>query len=130
MLKTDFHTLSKVIYPIMQQKYPIMLRGKHGIGKSEIVVQLAKYIGVSALIDKRASQMQEGDLLGLPKLFETDSKVETVWYPPDWYNKACESPCILFLDELDRASPEVRQGFFELADSRKSMENHYIQIHM
>lgn len=119
MLKTDFKILANLLWPIMSCKYPIMLRGKHGIGKSDIVQQLANYIGVKALIDKRASQMQEGDLLGLPKLFEKDGKNTTVWYPPDWYNFACDEPCILFLDELDRASPEVRQGFFELADSRK-----------
>ena len=32
---------------------------------------------------------------------------------------ACEQPVVLFLDEVDRATMEVRQGLFELTDSRK-----------
>ena len=32
---------------------------------------------------------------------------------------ACEQPVMLFLDEVDRATQEVRQGLFELTDSRK-----------
>ena len=38
---------------------------------------------------------------------------------PDWLKQACEEPVCLFLDEVDRATLEVRQGIFELTDSRK-----------
>ena len=59
--------------------------------------------------------MTEGDLLGLPS---TDGEV-TTWNPPQWFKTACDTAVILFLDEVDRATPEVRQGIFELTDSRK-----------
>ena len=36
-----------------------------------------------------------------------------------WFKTACTEPVILFLDEVDRATLEVRQGIFELCDSRK-----------
>ncbi len=42
-----------------------------------------------------------------------------MWNPPDWFKSACDHPVLLFLDEIDRATPEVRQGIFELTDSRK-----------
>jgi hypothetical protein len=39
--------------------------------------------------------------------------------PPDWFKNACNEAVVLFLDEVDRATIEVRQGIFELTDSRK-----------
>jgi alkaline phosphatase D len=59
--------------------------------------------------------MTEGDLVGLPS---TDGNT-TSFNPPDWFKTACDNPVALFLDEVDRATIEVRQGIFELTDSRK-----------
>ena len=59
--------------------------------------------------------MTEGDLVGLPSV-EGNS---TRFNPPDWFKEACDTPVVLFLDEVDRATIEVRQGIFELTDSRK-----------
>jgi hypothetical protein len=102
----------------------VLLRGRHGIGKSEVVYQFAsnvadtmpdQYAGPIPVVERRASQMTEGDLIGLPSL---DGGV-TKWNPPDWFKMACDKPVVLFLDEVDRATTEVRQGIFELTDSRK-----------
>ena len=94
--------------------FPILLRGRHGIGKSSVVYQFGQERGLP-VIERRISQMTEGDLLGLPS---TDGRV-TRWNPPAWFQQACDEPVVLFLDELDRGTLEVRQGVFELADSRK-----------
>jgi len=94
--------------------FPILLRGRHGIGKSSVVYQFGKARNLP-VIERRISQMTEGDLLGLPS---TDGRV-TRWNPPAWFKQACDEPVVLFLDELDRGTLEVRQGVFELADSRK-----------
>jgi len=67
------------------------------------------------VVERRASQMTEGDLVGLPVI----KGESTSFNPPDWYKEACDNPVILFLDEVDRATLEVRQGIFELTDSRK-----------
>jgi hypothetical protein len=92
----------------------VLLRGRHGIGKSQVVFQLGEQLDLP-VIDRRASQMTEGDLLGLPKV---EGNV-TTWLAPEWLHNACNEPCVLFLDEVDRATMEVRQGIFELCDSRK-----------
>jgi hypothetical protein len=65
--------------------------------------------------------MTEGDLLGLPDTADTaiNGRKCTTWNAPDWLVTACEQPVLLFLDEVDRATQEVRQGLFELTDSRK-----------
>ena len=112
-MAVDFKTFHSFIDSIAAARYPVMIRGRHGIGKSEIVYQYAKKVGLP-VVERRASQMTEGDLVGLP-VIDGDA---TSWNPPDWYKMACREPVVLFMDEIDRATTEVRQGFFQLADSR------------
>jgi hypothetical protein len=92
----------------------ILLRGPHGIGKSQVVRQVAKSFNLP-VIDRRLSQMTEGDMVGLPS---TDGEV-TRFNPPDWYKRACVSPVCLFLDELNRATPEVMQAAFQIVLDRE-----------
>jgi len=113
-MAVDFKTFLQVVPHVTAIKKPVLIRGRHGVGKSEVVYQFAESIGFP-VVERRASQMTEGDLVGLPK---TDGNV-TSFCPPDWFKTACEEPVILFLDEVDRATIEVRQGIFELTDSRK-----------
>ena len=113
-MAVDFKTFNLAAPLVAAVKKPILLRGRHGIGKSCVVYQTAEALGLP-VVERRASQMTEGDLVGLPK---TDGDV-TSFCPPDWYQEACDKPVLLFLDEVDRATMEVRQGIFELTDSRK-----------
>ena len=101
-MAVDFATFSQIVNHVTAVRKPVLLRGRHGIGKSTVV-------------ERRASQMTEGDLVGLP----TIDAGSTRFNPPDWFKAACDRPVVLFLDEVDRATLEVRQGIFELTDSRK-----------
>ena len=114
MATIDFKTFNLIVPTLIKARFPILLRGRHGIGKSTLVYQLAKQQGLP-IVERRASQMTEGDLLGLPKIV----KGVTTFCAPDWLSEACKKPVALFLDEVDRATMEVRQGIFELCDSRK-----------
>lgn len=102
---------------VLPAEKSVMLRGIHGIGKSQVVRKIAKLIAEKEglekmpVIDRRLSQMSEGDVIGLPS---TDGEV-TRFNPPDWFKRACLEPCILFLDELNRATPEVMQAAFQIA---------------
>jgi midasin (ATPase involved in ribosome maturation) len=109
----NFKTFGSIVGLVADARHPVMIRGRHGVGKSETVYSFAKAIG-RPVVERRASQMTEGDLVGLP-IVENDS---TAWNPPDWYKQACNEPVVLFMDEIDRAVQEVRQGFFQLTDSR------------
>ncbi len=110
----DFAAFNSIVHHVTNVRKPVLLRGRHGIGKSTVVYQFADKIG-RQVVERRASQMTEGDLVGLP-IVEGNS---TRFNPPDWFKTACDEPVILFLDEVDRATLEVRQGIFELTDSRK-----------
>lgn len=125
-ISVDFKTVSRLLPIVFKSRKPVLLRGKHGIGKSEVVYQyadkMASILGledtsyVYPIVERRASQMADaGDLLGLPTL---DGET-TSFLPMKWFYQACVEPCILFLDEIDRAPSDVRQAIFELTDSRK-----------
>jgi midasin (ATPase involved in ribosome maturation) len=113
-MAVDFKTFMKIVPFVTAAKKPVLIRGRHGVGKSEVVYALAKSLGMK-VVERRASQMTEGDLIGLPSIVG-DS---TNFNPPNWYKECCDNPRVLFVDEIDRAITEVRQGFFELTDSRK-----------
>ena len=113
-MSVDFKTFVSLAPSVSAAKLPVLLRGRHGIGKSQVVYQLAAKAGLP-VVERRASQMTEGDLVGLPSVEGN----RTSFNPPDWFKVACEEPVCLFLDEVDRATLEVRQGIFELTDSRK-----------
>ena len=110
----DFATFNSVVAHVIDAGFPVLIRGRHGIGKSEVVYQFASERGLP-VVERRASQMTEGDLMGLPSI---DGE-STRWNAPDWLKEACDNAVVLFLDEVDRATMEVRQGIFELTDSRK-----------
>lgn len=125
-MHVDLTTLNRLLPYVVSNRNPIMIRGPHGIGKSEIVYQLAPQLAkilklknpkyVYPVVERRASQMADaGDLMGLPQL----DGVTTSFLPMKWFHQACTEPSILFLDELDRACSDVRQAVFELGDSRK-----------
>ena len=117
--------------------YSVLIRGRHGIGKSWIAYQTARGLtwdsdaqatrpakkGESSLpvVEQRASQMTEGDLLGLPspEMVKVNGQTAASLRPFSWLVRACTEPVVLFLDEIDRATTEVRQGFFQLGDSRQ-----------
>ena len=113
-MAVDFATFSQIVDHVTAVRKPVLLRGRHGIGKSTVVYQYATQQNME-VVERRASQMTEGDLVGLPTI-EANS---TRFNPPDWFKAACDRPVVLFLDEVDRATLEVRQGIFELTDSRK-----------
>jgi len=113
-MAVDFKTFVSIAPHVVDVRKPILLRGRHGIGKSCVVYQTAEALRLP-VVERRASQMTEGDLLGLP----TTDGGTTSFCPPDWYAECCNNARVLFLDEVDRATTEVRQGIFELTDSRK-----------
>lgn len=86
-----------------------MLRGETGIGKSYLIRQLANHFQLK-LIDRRLGQMTEGDMIGLPSISDDCTRFN----PPDWFKEACDKPCFLFFDEMNRGTIEVMQAAFQV----------------
>lgn len=93
-----------------------MLHGRPGIGKTEIVQQLADQTG-SRLFDLRLTTIEPQDLRGLP-FFDHDTG-RTVWYRPEDLPDDPATPAILFLDELTAASPMLQPTVYGLLQERR-----------
>jgi hypothetical protein len=95
---------------------PVMLWGPPGVGKSQMIAQIAEYHKVP-VIDIRLSQMEPTDLRGIP--FRTGDKVE--WAIPALLpdvERHGESG-ILFLDEITSAAPTVSAAAYQLILDRR-----------
>ncbi len=117
----DIKTAVKVI-KALPPHISVLIRGAHGIGKSEVVKQICEEAGIR-LLDRRMSQCSEGDTVGLPKqtiVAGPDGKPYdiTQFCPPEFVAIAKHTPSGLFLDELNRASAEVMQACFQYALDR------------
>jgi MoxR-like ATPase len=94
----------------------IFLHGPVGVGKSALVKQLALEQKRN-LIDLRMTQMDVSDLRGIPYL---DNETKTMkWAPPVSLPTNELDTSILFLDELNCASPAVQASAYQLILDRK-----------
>jgi len=95
---------------------PVMLWGPPGVGKSQMIAQVAQHNNVN-LIDIRLSQMEPSDLRGIP--FRKDELVE--WAIPAMLPDAKRhgEAGILFLDEITSAPPSVSAAAYQLILDRR-----------
>ncbi|MBR6699024.1 MAG: AAA family ATPase [Bacteroidaceae bacterium] len=94
----------------------IMLTGRHGIGKSQILTNYFESKGMRVVALFLGQMSDPGDLLGLPTKEEATGK--TAFMPPYWF-PVDGQPVVLFLDELNRARPEILQTVMDLVLNRK-----------
>ena len=94
----------------------IMLTGRHGIGKSQILTKYFESKGMRVVALFLGQMSDPGDLLGLPNKDEATGK--TTFMPPYWF-PVDGRPIVLFLDELNRARPEILQTVMDLVLNRK-----------
>ena len=95
---------------------PVMLWGPPGVGKSQIIAQVAARHDVP-MIDIRLSQMEPSDLRGIP--FRIEDRVE--WAIPSMLpdTKRHGPQGILFLDEITSAPPSVSAAAYQLILDRR-----------
>ncbi|NOZ11208.1 MAG: AAA domain-containing protein [Gammaproteobacteria bacterium] len=95
---------------------PVMLWGPPGVGKSQMVAQVAAKHQVP-ITDIRLSQMEPSDLRGIP--FRTEQRVE--WAIPSMLpDSQRHGPAgILFLDEITSAAPTVSAAAYQLILDRR-----------
>ena len=109
----DVHSFLQVA-PHLPPDIAVLVRGETGIGKSYLIHQIGSYLQLP-IVDRRLSQMTEGDIIGLPCLKDGVTR----FLPVDWIKVASQKPVLLFLDEINRASLEVQQAVFQLVLDRE-----------
>lgn len=105
---------SAVLQLAVDANTPVMLWGPPGIGKSDIVHQLADNTGRD-LRDVRISQLDSVDLRGVPSV----SNGITHWNPPDFLPQDPNSRGLLFLDEINSGSTSTMAAAYQLVLNRQ-----------
>jgi hypothetical protein len=98
---------------LIKANRPAFIEGSPGVGKSQVVTQVADKLGMD-LIDVRAAQFDPVDLRGLPYL---NGDNRTHWSAPDFL--PTEGKGILFLDELNAADRSVQAACYQLVLDRR-----------
>lgn len=91
---------------------PIYLQGEKGIGKTEIVLEAAKELGLPC-VTVCLSAMEAADFSGLPRI--NPETGQTSYARPAWLP---EGPCVIFFDEANRASTDTQQPLLTITQDR------------
>ena len=109
------------LYALMDGSSPkvsLLLIGKHGVGKSEIIEEYAKSRN-KKFISIVLSQRTEGDFVGIPLKKEIEGKIYSSFAPPDMFAEISQGEGIMCLDELPDALPDIRNAAQELIQARR-----------
>jgi hypothetical protein len=111
----------KSLLKAFSKKRPLFLWGPPGIGKSELVADIAQELG-GHMIDLRLGQMEPTDIRGIPFYNKDTGKMdwaEPVDLPTEEF--ASQYPIVvLFLDEMNSAAPSVQAAAYQLILNRRS----------
>jgi len=127
---SEHHTITsvqarKAILKAFNVKRPVFLWGPPGIGKSDVVTEIAHEMG-GAIIDLRMAQMEPTDIRGIPYFNKDNGKMD--WAPPVELPDeefASQYPIVvLFLDEMNSASPAVQAAGYQLILNRRVGKYH------
>lgn len=92
---------------LLPTRRPVYLWGPPGVGKSSVIRQAAKQLGLLVL-DLRAVLLDPVDLRGLPRVDNDTAR----WCPPAFLPR--EGKGVVFLDELAQAPPLTQAGCLQL----------------
>ncbi len=97
-------------------RYPVCIWGQRGIGKTEVVKQLADEGVVDHVIDLPVAMIEEmGDFHGLPVISEVDGRVVTTTAPPSWVPPEDDDRrIVLLIDDFNRADIRIIRGIMQL----------------
>jgi MoxR-like ATPase len=118
-------------------RHSVLIEGKHGLGKSEVVAQTAAELSAKlekefGFVDIRLGQYEIGDLIGIPRAMETFTvthrvfskgrqekrdviaKNVTIHDLPLWFPRDKDSYGFVFFDEINRGSRDTQQWAMQI----------------
>jgi hypothetical protein len=104
--------LREALLAVLSERVPVHVWGATGVGKSQIVAQVAAKMSCE-LLDLRAVLLDPVDLRGLPWIHQG----QTEWVPPKFL--PTQGRGILFLDELTSAPQMTQAACYQLILDRK-----------
>ena len=129
---TRFLSVMIPAYQKVNKHLPVLIKGKPGIGKTDLVFKAASEAGYD-MITMHPVVSDPTDVKGLPMAVEDPETGEkkAVWLPFGDLEKLinADKPTVAFLDDLGQAPPVVQAAFMQLLLSR-SLNEHKISDHV
>ena len=108
------HALDTMLKTPGERPTPVCIWGLHGIGKTELVRDLAQARGCHFVYIAPAQFEEMGDLIGMPQIAADPIKGDvTRFVAPEWVPRQ-EGPGILLLDDVNRADDRILRGIMQL----------------
>ncbi len=97
-----------------RKKTPVCIWGHHGIGKTQLVEEMAKAKGYKWAYIAPAQFEEMGDLIGMPRISDqSEGESATEFVAPAWVPRE-EGPGILLIDDVNRADDRILRGIMQL----------------
>ena len=109
---------AKKLVQCMAHEQSFLLLSAPGVGKSEMVYQAAKEVGIPCR-SLLGTQIAPEDVSGIPRIIGERS----VFCPPRVLLPEDPEPFCLFLDELPACAPDVQKAFYSLLLERRLGEH-------
>lgn len=109
----DLQTCANCLALFIAADIPVMMHGSPGIGKSDIGRAVYRALGYDYWIDRRASQMEPVDAIGVPSIVNG----RTTWNPPSWLPSDATHAGkrgIVFFDELPDSPLATQSALYQL----------------
>lgn len=90
---------------------PVLLEGRHGVGKSNLIEQAAKELGIECIV-RDLSLMEPPDLIGLP----TQHNGRTCYLPPAFLPESGKG--LMVFEELNRSEKYMQAPCLQLLTAR------------
>jgi hypothetical protein len=112
-------TLKEKYKQIIKSKQGVLyIKGNPGSGKSSIIQKIAEEEGL-VMIDRRLSQIDSSEVIGLPCIEEINGIKVMGYAIPDWAYEANLKPTLIFFDEMNRAPLEIRNACLQMLLDRR-----------
>jgi alkaline phosphatase D len=102
--------MKKVMPLLMKSNIVPFIWGRSGVGKTEVIRQIAKSLDMELIYLTFAAVEDVGDIIGLPYEKMVNGEMTTGHMPPDWF--PTEGNKLIFIDEFNRAKPQILQAMF------------------
>ena len=107
--------LKRIVLRHIQKKKPLVIAGGVGIGKTDLIYEIARELEFDTFVPEHLSQVSPVDVRGC--LVPDREKGLSVWYPPARF--PTKGTGIYFLDEIDKADQETRRACLQLLTERQ-----------
>jgi hypothetical protein len=114
-LELNYEETKAMVTACILAQEPIMIHGKPGIGKSDMLREIARELG-RPLIDIRLALLESVDIKGYPYLKEIsgeDAKVLSFAMNEE-FPRDPESQAIIFFDEINAAMPSTQLAMYQM----------------